>query len=47
MDKKKLSVMECLDKDVLEFFDEGVVARMDRNNKDDFDVGFLLAKHLV
>ena len=44
-------MVECLDKDELEFcdgyivscFDEGVVVCLDKNNKDDFGVDFLLA----
>ena len=47
MDKNKLVVVACLDKDVVEFFDEGVVTCLDKNNKDDFDVDLLLEHSLV
>ena len=44
-------MLECLDKDEVSCFhedfvaysDEGVVKYLDNNNKDDFDVDFLLA----
>ena len=32
----------CCDDDVVECWDEGVVECLDKNNKDDFDVDFLL-----
>ena len=31
-------MVECLDMDVVGCFDEGVVALLDNNNKDNFDV---------
>ena len=37
----KLGVMLCLDKYVMTCSYEGVVACLDNNNKNDFDVGFL------
>ena len=54
MDTGKLSVVECLEKDEVVFcnnyvvacLDEGVVACLDNNNKDDFDADFLLAQPL-
>ena len=54
MDTKKLGVVELLDKDevecgdgdVVEWLDEGVLACLDNNNKDDFDVYFLHAPPL-
>ena len=54
MDTKKLVVVECLDKyevacadeDVGAYLDEGVLACLDNNNRDDFDVDFLYAHPL-
>ena len=53
MDTNKMSVVEWFDKyevacsgeDVLAWLDEGVVACLDNNKKDDFYVYFLLAHH--
>ena len=36
----------CCDEDVVAWLNEGVVACLDKNNKDDFDVDFLLANPL-
>ena len=55
MEKKKNCVASYLDKDVVAFFNEGmlvclykgVVAFLDNNNKYDFDVYFLLSHPLV
>ena len=47
MDKKKLSVVSCLNKDLVEYFDEGVVALLYNNNKDYLYMYFLLAHPLV
>ena len=54
MDTKKLVMLECLDKDEVEFFyedvleclDEGAVKCLDNNNRDDFNVSFLLVHPL-
>ena len=54
MDTKKLGVVECLDKyevaccdeDVVACFYEGVVKCLDKNNKEDFDIYFILAHPL-
>ena len=43
MDKDEV---ECCDEDVLKLLDEGVVKCLDKNNKDKFDVAFLLEKPL-
>ena len=48
---KKLVVVACLDKDeaaccddgVVAWLGEGVMAYLDKNNNNDFDVGFILA----
>ena len=42
MYKKKLVVVALLDKDVVECFDEGVVACLDKNNKYTFNVDLSL-----
>ena len=50
MDTKKLGVVEflvkdeveCCDEDFVTCLDEGVLKCLDKNNKDDFDVDFLL-----
>ena len=36
----------CCDEDVVALLDEGVVKLLDNNNKDDFDVDFILAHPL-
>ena len=36
----------CCDEDVVALLDEGVVKLLDNNNKDDFDVDFILAHSL-
>ena len=54
MDKKKLIVVECLDKyevscgdeDVVAYFYQGVLVCLDKNNKDYFYVDFLHAHPL-
>ena len=54
MNMDKLGVGECLEKDVVACWDKGVVACfnegvaacLDKNNKDSFDVYFLLAHPL-
>ena len=38
--------VECCDEDVVELLDEGVAELLDNNNKDDFDVDFILAHPL-
>ena len=48
MDTNKIGVVEwldkdevsCCDEDMLAYFDEGVLACLDKNNKDDFSVDF-------
>ena len=40
MDKDEVS---CCDEDVLSWFDEGVLACLDKNNKENFDGGFIHA----
>ena len=54
MYKNKLVVVACLEMDKVACYDEdvvaylygGVVACLDNNNKDDFDVDFILARPL-
>ena len=54
MDTNKVGVVQLLDKDEVHFFDEdveallyeGVLVCLDKNNKDSFDVDFLISHPL-
>ena len=40
-------MVACFDEDVVAYLNEGVAECVYKNNKDDFDVDFLLAQPLV